>query len=103
VELNTKWHDGPATITSDGTTLYYGSQSFNEGEFQKNKEKHLKLGQIYLFKATKTQAGTWGNSKALPINSKNYSVSNPSIVKMEKPYIFHRICQAVLEDKTFGK
>jgi len=88
VELNTKWHDGPATITSDGSTMYYGSQSFNEGEFQKNKEKHLKLGQIYLFKATKTQAGTWGNSKALPINSKNYSVSNPSISKDGKTLYF---------------
>lgn len=38
VELNTKWHDGPATITSDGSTMYYGSQSFNEGEFQKIKK-----------------------------------------------------------------
>lgn len=36
-ELNTKWHDGPATITSDGTTMYYGSQSFNEGAYKKTK------------------------------------------------------------------
>ena len=87
-ELNTKWHDGPAAITSDGTTIYYGSESFNESAYQKNKEKHLKLGQIYLYKATKTEAGTWGNSKALPINSKDYSVRNPSISKDGKTLYF---------------
>ena len=87
-ELNTKWHDGPAAVTSDGTTIYYGSESFNESAYQKNKEKHLKLGQIYLYKATKTEAGTWGNSKALPINSKDYSVRNPSISKDGKTLYF---------------
>ena len=87
-ELNTKWHDGPATITSDGTTIYYGSESFNESAYQKNKEKHLKFGQIYLYKATQTESGTWGNAKALPINSKDYSVSNPSISKDGKTLYF---------------
>ena len=87
-ELNTKWHDGPATITSDGTTMYYGSESFNESAYQKNKEKHLKFSQIYLYKATKTEAGTWGNSKALPFNSKDYSVRNPSISKDGKTLYF---------------
>ncbi len=87
-ELNTKWHDGPAALTSDGTTIYYGSESFNESAYQKNKEKHLKFSQIYLYKATKTEAGTWGNSKALPINSKDYSVRNPSISKDGKTLYF---------------
>lgn len=87
-ELNTKWHDGPAAVTSDGTTIYYGSESFNESAYQKNKEKHLKFSQIYLYKATKTEAGTWGNSKALPINSKDYSVRNPSISKDGKTLYF---------------
>jgi outer membrane protein OmpA-like peptidoglycan-associated protein/tetratricopeptide (TPR) repeat protein len=87
-ELNTKWHDGPAALTSDGTTIYYGSESFNESAYQKNKEKYLKFSQIYLYKATKTEAGTWGNSKALPINSKDYSVRNPSISKDGKTLYF---------------
>jgi outer membrane protein OmpA-like peptidoglycan-associated protein len=87
-ELNTKWHDGPATITSDGTTIYYGSESFNESAYQKDKEKHLKFGQIYLYKAIKTESGTWGNAKALPINNKDYSVRNPSISKDGKTLYF---------------
>jgi outer membrane protein OmpA-like peptidoglycan-associated protein/tetratricopeptide (TPR) repeat protein len=87
-ELNTKWHDGPAAITSDGTTMYYGSESFNESAYQKNKEKHLKFSQIYLYKATKIEGDKWGNSKALPINSKDYSVRNPSISKDGKTLYF---------------
>jgi outer membrane protein OmpA-like peptidoglycan-associated protein/tetratricopeptide (TPR) repeat protein len=86
-ELNTKWHDGPATITSDGNTMYYGSESFNESEFQKDKAKHLKFGQIYLYKATK-EGDKWANAKPLPFNSKEYSVRNPSISKDGKILYF---------------
>ena len=86
-ELNTKWHDGPAAITSDGNTMYYGSESFNESEFQKNKAKKLKYGQIYLYKATK-DGDKWSNSKPLPFNSKEYSVRNPSISKDGKTLYF---------------
>ena len=86
-ELNTKWHDGPATISSDGNTMYYGSESFNESEFQKNKAKKLKFGQIYLYKATK-EGDKWTNSKPLPFNSKEYSVRNPSVSKDGKTLYF---------------
>ena len=86
-ELNTKWHDGPAAITSDGNTIYYGSESFNESAFQKDKAKHLKFGQIYLYRATK-DGDKWANAKALPFNSKEYSVRNPSISKDGKTLYF---------------
>jgi outer membrane protein OmpA-like peptidoglycan-associated protein len=86
--LNTKWHDGPASVSADGKTMYYGSESFNESAYQKNKEKHLKFSQIYLYKATKIEGDKWGNSKALPINSKDYSVRNPSISKDGKTLYF---------------
>ena len=86
-ELNTKWHDGPAAISADGSTMYYGSESFNESEFQKDKAKRLKFGQIYLYKATK-DGEKWANSKPLPFNSKEYSVRNPSISKDGKTLYF---------------
>ena len=34
-ELNTRWHDGPAAVSADGSTIYYGSESFNQSEYQK--------------------------------------------------------------------
>jgi outer membrane protein OmpA-like peptidoglycan-associated protein len=86
--LNTKWHDGPVSITSDGTTMYYGSESFNEKEFTKDKPKNAKFGKIYLYKATK-EGYNWGkNSKPLPFNNKGYDVRNPSISKDGKTLYF---------------
>lgn len=86
-ELNTKWHDGPASISADGNTMYYGSESFNESQFQKDKAKKLKFGQIYLYKATK-DGDKWAKGKALPFNNKDYSVRNPSISKDGKTLYF---------------
>lgn len=86
-EINTKFHDGPASITADGNTMYFASESFKEGDFEKDKSKKLKFGQVYLFKATK-EGDKWGNVKALPFNSKEYSVSNPSISKDGKTLYF---------------
>lgn len=86
--LNTKWHDGPATITSDGSTMYFASESFNESKgFEKDKEKQLKFGKIYLYKATK-EGDSWSNKKALPFNNVAYSVRNPSISKDGKTLYF---------------
>jgi outer membrane protein OmpA-like peptidoglycan-associated protein len=85
--INTKWHDGPATISADGNTMYYASESFNENEYQKDKDKKLKYSQVQLFKATK-QDGKWGNVQSLPFNSKEYSTSNPSLSKDGKTLYF---------------
>lgn len=85
--LNTRWHDGPASISSDGNTMYYGSESFNEKEFTKDKVKNAKFGKIYLYKATK-EDDNWSNSKPLPFNNKEYDVRNPSISKDGKTLYF---------------
>ncbi len=76
--INTKWHDGPVSVSSDGSVMYYGSESFNEKEYEKDKAKKSKFGKIYLYKAIK-EGGKWVNSKPLPFNNKAYSVRNPSI------------------------
>lgn len=80
-EINTKWHDGPVAITSDGNTMYFASESFNVKKgFEKEKTpiKIYKKGRIYLFKATKIN-GKWTNVTALPFNNISYSTRNPSI------------------------
>lgn len=77
-EINTKWHDGPATISADGNTMYFSSESFQEGDFVKDKANRLKQGQVYIYKATKDQ-GKWSNVTPLSFNSKEYSSSNPSL------------------------
>jgi len=79
-ELNTRWHDGPVTITADGGTMYFSRDSHAENSFEKDKALKAKFSQVHLFKATKT-GDKWGEVKALPFNSKSYSTSSPSISK----------------------
>jgi len=87
VELNTKWHDGPVTISNDGKTMYFSRDSHGEKEFEKDKKLNTKFGQVYLYKATK-DGEKWGNIKSLPFNSKDYSNSSPSLSKDGKTLYF---------------
>ena len=84
-EINSKWHDGPAAITADGNTMYFASESYKEGEYEKDKGQQT--GLIFLFKATKVN-GKWGNVKALPFNDKRWSSANPSVSKDGKTLYF---------------
>ncbi|AWA29338.1 cell envelope biogenesis protein OmpA [Flavobacterium magnum] len=86
-EINSRWHDGPATISADGNTMYFASESFKEKESVKDKKNNLKQGQVYLFKATK-DGDKWGNIKEVSFNDKSYSVSNPSLSKDGKTLYF---------------
>ena len=85
--VNTKWHDGPATISADGNTMYYASESYNDNLYEKDKVNKLKYSQVNLYKATKVD-GKWTNVKPLPFNSKEYSTSNPSLSKDGKTLYF---------------
>ncbi|CAM3910575.1 MULTISPECIES: OmpA family protein [Flavobacterium] len=85
--VNTKWHDGPASVTADGNTMYYVSESFNENKFEKVKEKNAKYGRMYLYKATKNE-GKWENAKPISLNSTEYSLRNPSISNDGKTLYF---------------
>lgn len=86
-ELNSKYHDGPVTISADGNTMYFSSDSFREGSFEKDKINKLKLGKNNLYRATKN-GEKWENIKPLSFNSKEYSLSNPSLSRDGKTLYF---------------
>ena len=86
-ELNSPYHDGPVTISFDGNTLYFTSDSFREKSFERDRKNKLKLGRNNLFKAIKTD-DNWGNIVPLPFNSKEYSTSNPSLSRDGKTLYF---------------
>lgn len=85
--LNSKFHDGPVTLSQDGKTMYFASESFKEKNFVKSKDGKSKFGQVSLFKATKADK-TWENITPLSINSKTYSTSNPSLSNDGKTLYF---------------
>lgn len=86
-DLNSKFHDGPLTITADGNTLYLTSDSFREKSFVKDKKNNLKLGRNNIYKAIK-EGDKWGNITSLPFNSKGYSTANPSVSRDGKTLYF---------------
>ncbi|GEC78344.1 OmpA family protein [Flavobacterium aquatile] len=110
--LNSSFHDGPLTISTDGNTAYFTSDSFREGSFERDKKNKLKLGKNNIYKATKDGNG-WGNVKSLSFNSKEYSTSNPSLSRDGKTLYFSSDMPnslggvdiwkvAVNEDGTYG-
>lgn len=85
--LNSKWHDGTLTISADGNTCYFSTESYKEKEYEKVKALNSKFSQIYLYKATKS-GDSWSNIKLLPFNSKEYSTGNPSLSRDGKTLYF---------------
>lgn len=86
-ELNTSFHDGPVTVSADGNTMFFARDGHSEGVFEKDKKNNIKVGQQGIYRATKAN-GKWTDIQALPINSKNYSVSHPSLSKDGKTLYF---------------
>lgn len=86
-ELNTIYHDGPITISADGKTMYFSRDGHSDGTFKKIKNNRVKLAQQGIYKATMVE-GKWGNVEALHINSKDYTVSHPSISSDGKTLYF---------------
>jgi tetratricopeptide (TPR) repeat protein len=85
--LNSKWHDGPISISADGNTAYFASESYKEKEFEKDKKNNARFSQVYLFKATKS-GDSWGDITELPFNDKTFSNSNPSLSRDGKTLYF---------------
>ena len=85
--LNSKYHDGPVTISNDGKTAYFSGDTFRDDLYEKDKKNKLSLSKNGLYVATKS-GDDWSNIKPLPFNNKNYSVSNPSLSKDGKTLYF---------------
>jgi outer membrane protein OmpA-like peptidoglycan-associated protein/tetratricopeptide (TPR) repeat protein len=85
--LNSRWHDGPITISADGNTAYFASESYKEKEYEKDRKANARFSQVYLFKATKS-GDSWGSLEALPFNDKTFSSSNPSLSRDGKTLYF---------------
>jgi outer membrane protein OmpA-like peptidoglycan-associated protein/tetratricopeptide (TPR) repeat protein len=86
-ELNTIYHDGPLSLSNDGNTMILSRDGLSMGQYEKNKSAKVKVAQQGLYKATKMD-GKWTNIEALPFNSQNYTVTNPSLSKDGKTLYF---------------
>jgi len=77
-DINTKYHEGIVSFSPDGETMYFSRESFYEKEYEKDSISQNRYSTLQLFKASKS-GSDWDNVEGFAVNSKNYSVKNPSV------------------------
>ncbi|GAB3897319.1 OmpA family protein [Spirosoma agri] len=82
--LNTKYHEGPATFSRDGSRIIFTRNNYNEGRSGKSTEGVNKL-KLY---TARQQNGTWVDVEELPFNSDEYSVGHPALSNDEQLLYF---------------
>ncbi len=73
--LNTRYHEGPATFSRDGSRIYFTRNNYNAGKASKSSEGVNKL-KLY---TARQQNGTWTDIEELPFNNDEYSVGHPTL------------------------
>ncbi|TGD58730.1 OmpA family protein [Flavobacterium humi] len=86
-DLNTKYHEGPITISADGNTVYFSRESFFDKKGVKTQDKKANMGKMNIFKATK-DGEKWGNVTSVSFNGKDFNTSSPSLSKDGKTLYF---------------
>jgi outer membrane protein OmpA-like peptidoglycan-associated protein/tetratricopeptide (TPR) repeat protein len=84
--LNSKYHEGPVTFSSDGSRIYFTRTNYANGlvKLGKNQENASKLK---LYTAVQ-QDGAWTSIEELPFNNNDYSVGHPSLSRDDKLLYF---------------
>jgi peptidoglycan-associated lipoprotein len=74
-DINGRFHEGPATFTSDGQTVYFTRSNYLKRRMEVNAdhENNLKIFQATLID------GEWKNLVEFPYNSDDYSCGHPSL------------------------
>lgn len=75
--LNTRFHEGPATFSADGSRIIFTRNNFNEGQRGVSEDNNIKL-KLY---TAQWGNGDWINVQELPFNSDEYSTAHPSLSK----------------------
>lgn len=84
-DINTILHDGPISITKDGTYMFFTRNNFLNNK--KGKRDSEKTNNLKIYRATNSN-GTWTNVIELPFNSDSYSVGHPALSPDEKTLYF---------------
>ncbi|RYF60445.1 MAG: flagellar motor protein MotB, partial [Cytophagaceae bacterium] len=73
--LNSKYHEGPATFSSDGSRVIFTRNNFNNGQSATSKDGVNKL-KLYTAKQIN---GVWSDIEEMPFNSDEYSTGHPAL------------------------
>ncbi|MEM9076417.1 MAG: hypothetical protein AAGC43_05220 [Bacteroidota bacterium] len=84
-DINSPYHESSAVITKDGNTMYFTRNNYINGKKKSNKNK---LVTLKIYRAQKSQDGSWKNVVELPFNNDSYSVAHPSLSPDESRLYF---------------
>ena len=73
--LNSKYHEGPATFSRDGSQVIFTRNNYNNGHSAASKDG---INKLKLYTARQVN-GVWVNSEEMPFNSDEYSTGHPSL------------------------
>ncbi|MEZ0611791.1 OmpA family protein [Fibrella sp. WM1] len=73
--LNTKYHEGPATFSRDGSQVIFTRNNFNNGQVGRSADG---VNKLKLYTARQTN-GVWGTIEEMPFNSDDYSTGHPTL------------------------
>lgn len=82
--VDTKFNEATPVFTSDGKTMYFTRNNFNNGKKGKDAERVTRLK---IYKAT-LKDEKWQDITELPFNNDNYSVAHPALSLDQKTLYF---------------
>ena len=85
-DIDAKYHDGIAAISSDEQTLYVTRSNYGSGNRLDANQQDVSTTQIYEF--SRSEEGTWGDAKKLAFMDAEYMYAHPAISKDGKTLFF---------------
>jgi outer membrane protein OmpA-like peptidoglycan-associated protein len=73
--INTKYHESTPVFTSDGQTMYFTRNNYDNGVYLQDKKG---INKLKIFRSYKNK-GTWSKPEQLPFNNDEYSVAHPAL------------------------
>ncbi|TAE30619.1 MAG: flagellar motor protein MotB [Cytophagales bacterium] len=73
--LNTKYHEGPATFTKDGSRVIFTRNNYTDGKYRVSSDG---VNKLKLYTAQQT-SGNWGEPEEMVFNSNEYSTGHPAL------------------------
>ncbi|MBK7382573.1 MAG: OmpA family protein [Flavobacteriales bacterium] len=77
-EVNGRFHDGPAVITSDGRTMYFTRSDYYK--FRLNKDD-ASTSHLMLYRAERQADGSWGQLHSFAYNGMDFSAGHAALSK----------------------
>ena len=74
-DVSSKYHESNVAITADGKRMYFDSNDYLKGKYEKSEEG---INQINLYYAEMID-GQWKGVKSVPFNSREFSTGHPAL------------------------